>query len=755
MPYLGLRLVIGHQDANLHLSFLSSLNHCHCVVQAPASTFLSNDQGKQTPSNSIITSNFITNGVKPLLLYTARSLGLEIVKDHVTSSLTLTLILDSQSLRLLSCNNSFVIVIAAYRSDCKGLSSVESVTGKETVEKLHDMKMNALLMLIDGYTKSLQRNGFKSGPTMRSVHVGRMGRQRSANNATCNQAPSVCQTYLEGVVHSSFVSEVLSQRLTTSERKQACLICPGRCRCSGGGWMEASHDDRVRANWGNQLLLCKVSKKPQKILTMPLTNKMKQATPKKQTALQKEEERDDIAELIYQESQFRKREAAAAAAVSAAIKKGSHAGIARRRSSRLASAAITAARDAKLIATVKKEVTAKSRKRLCSEEDDVVPKKVARKQYRNQCSADTSVGVYDNDEANVKVELCTNEGLSTRGQSGEAHGRPWAKKLGAIKGCTKWSQRKGGVCKSHGAEFKLCSTDGCTNIAKGGGVCLRHGAKRYICSSVGCTNVSYKGGACKRHGAKVKVCSADRCTNQSFKGGVCQRHGAKVPRCRTKGCPNGAVQGGVCVRHGAQTKRCSHDGCTNRAYTGGVCIRHGAKVRLCSFPECTNQVKMRGVCIKHGAKVKGCSFEGCTKYSQEGGVCFEHGAQGKLCSSSGCTSRAKVGGLCYKHGAKRYICSAEGCTKLSIQGGVCIKHGAQGKPPCSVEGCTNKSVNKGVCQRHGAKIKRCSMKGCTNQVVKGGVCRRHGAKQDCSADECTNHAKSGGVCIRHGATVAI
>ena len=120
----------------------------------------------------------------------------------------------------------------------------------------------------------------------------------------------------------------------------------------------------------------------------------------------------------------------------AAIKKGSHADITRRRSSRLASAAITAARDAKLIATVRKEAAAKSKKRPCSD-DAVVPRKVARKQYRNKCSADASVGACKNDEANVKAELCTSEGFATFGQGGEVHGRPWAKRTCAIKGCTK------------------------------------------------------------------------------------------------------------------------------------------------------------------------------------------------------------------------------------------------------------------------------------------------------------------------------
>jgi len=65
----------------------------------------------------------------------------------------------------------------------------------------------------------------------------------------------------EGVVHSSFVSEVLSQRLTTKgvrmmKKETRCLICPGAMPLL---WMEAgmeaSHDDRSGPHWGNQLVL--------------------------------------------------------------------------------------------------------------------------------------------------------------------------------------------------------------------------------------------------------------------------------------------------------------------------------------------------------------------------------------------------------------------------------------------------------------------------------------------------------------------
>ena len=53
----------------------------------------------------------------------------------------------------------------------------------------------------------------------------------------------------------------------------------------------------------------------------------------------------------------------------------------------------------------------------------------------------------------------------------------------------------------HGAKVKLCSSEGCTSIAKEGGVCVRHGAKVKRCSSEGCTNHVVNGGVCKKHGA--------------------------------------------------------------------------------------------------------------------------------------------------------------------------------------------------------------------------------------------------------------
>jgi len=107
-----------------------------------------------------------------------------------------------------------------------------------------------------------------------------------------------------------------------------------------------------------------------------------------------------------------------------------------------------------------------------------VPKKVARKRRRYECSAD---------------------------------------------GCTNHSV-KGGVCIRHGAKVnpKKCSSEGCTNFVVNRGVCIKHGAKFNVkrCSSEGCTNKAKQGGVCKWHGAKVKVkrCSSEGCTNIALKG---------------------------------------------------------------------------------------------------------------------------------------------------------------------------------------------------------------------------------------------
>ena len=78
----------------------------------------------------------------------------------------------------------------------------------------------------------------------------------------------------------------------------------------------------------------------------------------------------------------------------------------------------------------------------------------------------------------------------------------------------------------HWSKGKLCSSEGCTNVALKGGVCMRHGAKLKLCSSEGCTNVALKWGVCIRHGAKVKLCSIQGCINRRVRNGVCRRHGA-------------------------------------------------------------------------------------------------------------------------------------------------------------------------------------------------------------------------------------
>ena len=191
------------------------------------------------------------------------------------------------------------------------------------------------------------------------------------------------------------------------------------------------------------------------------------------------EEEEDVGALIYRESQLRKAEkAVAAVAAESKLLQTSTASAHSRTSIRRRPPVTNLGTESLPILQRKK---ASKMKRGVSIAEDPPRKKVAKKKYRYECSAD---------------------------------------------GCT--IVVRGGVCKRHGAAVKRyeCSVDGCTNRVVQGGVCVRHGAKIKLCSCVGCTNGAVKGGVCMRHGAKKKQCRIDGCKNIAKKGGVCKRHGA-------------------------------------------------------------------------------------------------------------------------------------------------------------------------------------------------------------------------------------
>ena len=217
-------------------------------------------------------------------------------------------------------------------------------------------------------------------------------------------------------------------------------------------------------------------------------------------------EEEDVGTLIYRESQLRKAAEAAAAAAADCKLQTSSASTHQRTSTRKRSP--VANQGTESLSRPQRKNTSK-RKRKDSLGGNQPRKKVAKKQYRYECSADGC--------SNIVV--------------------------------------KGGLCVKHGAKRKRqryeCSIDGCTNHALKGGVCIRHGAKVKRCSSEGCTNYVVKGGVCIRHGAKIKRCSSEGCTNNAVKGGLCRRHGAKKKLCSSGGCTNQVKRGGLCRRHGA------------------------------------------------------------------------------------------------------------------------------------------------------------------------------------------------------------
>ena len=143
---------------------------------------------------------------------------------------------------------------------------------------------------------------------------------------------------------------------------------------------------------------------------------------------------------------------------------------------------------------------------------------------------------------------------------------------------------------------------------------MKHGAKYKRCSIEECTNYVVKGGVCKRHGAEKKECRANdtadtpSSTASATAAGAAKTVGAPAPRKSKRdssSIDDGNKTDGKNVSK-KQKKVCSADGCTNQAHQGGVCKKHGAKKYRyeCSADGCTNQVIKGGVCVRHGAKVE-------------------------------------------------------------------------------------------------------------------------------------------------------
>jgi hypothetical protein len=132
------------------------------------------------------------------------------------------------------------------------------------------------------------------------------------------------------------------------------------------------------------------------------------------TTASKQDTEEDLATLIYRESQLRKAEAAAAAK----SRKTKNSSSTNFNSEKIC----TSTTNPRSIISSKREKPPKSP----SPKEDQPFEKVSRKQYRKTC---------------IK-EGCTNFVI------------------------------KGGVCITHGAQVKRCSSEGCTNQVQKGGVCV-------------------------------------------------------------------------------------------------------------------------------------------------------------------------------------------------------------------------------------------------------------------------------------------
>ncbi|KAF0720476.1 Aste57867_269 [Aphanomyces stellatus] len=104
-----------------------------------------------------------------------------------------------------------------------------------------------------------------------------------------------------------------------------------------------------------------------------------------------------------------------------------------------------------------------------------------------------------------------------------------------------------------------CLVDACQNQVYARNLCVRHGGKRR-CEANGCDRNVRIGTFCSTHGigAAKKLCTEDGCTNVAHKRHKCVRHGGGR-KCRADGCPTHARSGGYCCRHTRLVGLVHHD----------------------------------------------------------------------------------------------------------------------------------------------------------------------------------------------------
>lgn len=105
-----------------------------------------------------------------------------------------------------------------------------------------------------------------------------------------------------------------------------------------------------------------------------------------------------------------------------------------------------------------------------------------------------------------------------------------------------------------------------------------------VCSSSGCTKLARGRGLCKGHGGGRR-CQAPTCGKSARSGSqLCMAHGGGR-RCRAHGCANGA-EGATfhCVSHGGG-RRCQAQGCAKKDQGRGLCKQHGGG-RRCDVRDC-------------------------------------------------------------------------------------------------------------------------------------------------------------------------
>ena len=177
-------------------------------------------------------------------------------------------------------------------------------------------------------------------------------------------------------------------------------------------------------------------------------------------------------------------------------------------------------------------------------------------------------------------------------------------------------------------------------------VCIKHGAYGYCTTDACITNAMSMSGKCKKHDSKTVACSTEGCSNLAKGKGLCDTHGGRG-FCSFNKCTTAVAARGRCFKHGGGSRKVckglkhmvSAPSMAHMEVVVQPATEHGFFPPPC-LKQCVDPDFERSIC-KHGGGIKPCSVAGCTTNSRRKGLFANHGGGKGECVFGGCTNRRK------------------------------------------------------------------------------------------------------------------